>query len=264
MPTTAENAAIWDGRHDWSHGGEMWSERWGGSEAQWHGTLLPRIHRFLPAETILEIAPGYGRWTQYLRRYCDRLILVDLSAQCIEACRERFAGDSHITFFVNDGSSLAMIEDDSIDFVFSFDALVHVEAEVMAAYVDELSRKLKPNGAGFIHHSNAGRYERYFGAARRIQPRGLRHRLVSWRLIDHDEWRALTMTADRFAAACEAVGLECIAQELVNWNTRRLIDCLSTFTRSSSMWSRRARVLENPRFMAEARAVRHWAPLYTS
>ena len=39
----------------------------GRADAQWYGSLLPRIHRFLPTGQVLEIACGYGRWTQYLK-----------------------------------------------------------------------------------------------------------------------------------------------------------------------------------------------------
>ena len=119
-----------------------------------------RINRFVPTGTILEIAPGYGRWTQYLQGLCEQLVVVDLTENCIDHCRKRFADLDHITYHVNDGRSLAMIEDESIDFVFSFDSLVHVELDVLEAYLAQLGAKLRPGGAGFIHHSNAGSYRR--------------------------------------------------------------------------------------------------------
>ena len=77
---------------DWSTGGEEWSTWWGGTPALWYAAILPRIHAFVPAGTILEIAPGYGRITAYLKDLADRLILVDLADTCIDACRKRFAG----------------------------------------------------------------------------------------------------------------------------------------------------------------------------
>src|SRR5439155_24508233 len=46
-----------------------------------------------PAQ-ILEIAPGFGRWTHYLKDYCENLWIVDRSSECIEACRQRFATGS--------------------------------------------------------------------------------------------------------------------------------------------------------------------------
>src|SRR5438128_1034565 len=63
--------------YDWKERGEEWSAPWGGSAAQWSGTILPRIRECLPASTILEIAPGFGRWTHYLREHCERLHVVD-------------------------------------------------------------------------------------------------------------------------------------------------------------------------------------------
>src|SRR6266478_5857216 len=108
-------------KYDWKQAGEEWSEPWGASEAQWNGTIFPRIRDCVPTGTILEIAPGFGRWTHFLKDLCQQLVVVDLSTKCIEACQARFADCTHITYHVNDGKSLAMIADESIDFVFSFD-----------------------------------------------------------------------------------------------------------------------------------------------
>src|SRR5512143_2258054 len=124
MPTLALNKQHWDA-YAWPQGGDEWSAAWGGSEYVWYAVLLPRLLRFVPAGTILEIAPGYGRWTQYLKELCDRMILVDLAAQCIDACQRRFADSHHITYCVNDGLSLECVPPRSVDFVFSYDSLVH-------------------------------------------------------------------------------------------------------------------------------------------
>ncbi|MFN7926786.1 MAG: class I SAM-dependent methyltransferase [Blastocatellia bacterium] len=158
MPSIEHNQFLWNQHYDWSQAGEEWSAGWGDSKTQWEGSLLPRIKSFVPTGTILEIAPGFGRWTQFLKDLCDNLLVVDLSAKCLDACRARFATDTHIRYHLNDGKSLAMIPDASVDFVFSFDSLVHAEAEVLEAYVQQLARKLKPQGVGFIHHSNLGAY----------------------------------------------------------------------------------------------------------
>src|SRR5215467_10639155 len=101
MPSIADNLKVWDG-YDWFRHGEEWSSEWGGSDAQWHSSIFPRIHRFLPADTILEIGPGSGRWTQYLKDYCAHLIVVDLSPSCIEMCRARFQASPHVVCHVND------------------------------------------------------------------------------------------------------------------------------------------------------------------
>jgi ubiquinone/menaquinone biosynthesis C-methylase UbiE len=251
MPTIEENRRWWNERSDWSQKGEQWSLAWGGPEAQWYGTIFPRVHAFLPAGSILEIAPGYGRWTEMLKAHCNRLTIVDLADSCIESCKKRFLKDTHITYHVNDGKSLAMIPDASIDFVFSFDSLVHAEEDVIEIYLTQLARKLTPNGVGFIHHSNIGVY---------VDP-------TTGELPDflfNDHWRATSMTARRFKDFCSAAGLQCIAQELINWGTKvALIDCFSLFTGRDSAWARPNRLLINKSFMDEASYLRKVMLLYT-
>ena len=158
MPSTQENLSFWNREYDWSAHGDEWSGAWGGAHTQWHGSLFPRIRRHLPVHTILEIAPGFGRWTHFLAGLCERLIVVDLSSKCIEACRARFRDVTHIEYHVNDGRTLPMVAERSVDFVFSFDSLVHVDADVIESYLSELGRVLKPGGAGFIHHSNVAEF----------------------------------------------------------------------------------------------------------
>jgi SAM-dependent methyltransferase len=253
MADVEVNREVWRD-WDWSQGGEEWSASWGGTQALWFGTLLPRIHAFIPTGTILEIAPGFGRWTQFLKDGCERLVIVDLAENCIDHCRERFADVDHIEYHVNDGRSLEMVADESIDFVFSFDSLVHVEADVLEAYLGQLARKLRPDGVGFIHHSNIGDYRKLAALTRRT-PDAVRGPLVRRGvLLDLGAWRAESVTADRFAAQCDAAGLACVSQEKINWELgRHLTDTLSVFTRPGSRWHRERRVTRNPRFRSEAR-----------
>jgi 16S rRNA A1518/A1519 N6-dimethyltransferase RsmA/KsgA/DIM1 with predicted DNA glycosylase/AP lyase activity len=84
-----------------SQRGDEWSEAWGGVSYQWSVTLFSRIQGFVPAGRVLEIAPGYGRWTHYLRDLCDELVAVDIAETAVAHCRERFAGDRHLSFHVN-------------------------------------------------------------------------------------------------------------------------------------------------------------------
>src|SRR3954471_12346722 len=120
MPSVEENRATWDRAYEWPLAGDEWSAAWGDTDAQWRSTLLPRVQPFLPAETILEIAPGHGRWSQYLVRLCDHYVGVDLSEAAIESCRKRFAAAPHAQFHTNDGRSLDAVGDESIDLAFSF------------------------------------------------------------------------------------------------------------------------------------------------
>jgi len=262
MPTLEQNLQSWNRTYDWSTEGEEWSAAWGGSESQWFGTIFPRIHAFLPAHTILEIAPGFGRWTQYLRSHAEKLAVVDLSQACIQACQQRFDGDQRITYHVNDGRSLEMIPDRSVDFVFSFDSLVHAEADIIRGYVAQIARKLKPQGCGFIHHSNLGEYRWVHAAAERM-PGRVRQLLVRAGVLDQTHWRAASMTADLFRDYCEESALACVSQEVVHWGTKRLsIDCFSVFAPKGSHWERVNRLVRNQDFMREADSLRRLSGLY--
>jgi SAM-dependent methyltransferase len=256
MPTIEENLREWNREYHWCGDGDEWSRPWGTAEMQWHASILPRIHPFLPAGTILEIAPGHGRWTAYLKDLCEELIAVDASPSCVQVCRERFADCPNLSLHVNDGTSLAMVPDGEIDFAFSYDSLVHAEEDVMKAYVDQLAAKLKPDGVAFLHHSNLGRYRRYFGVMRRIP--------LLRRLFAKGRWRAMSMTAEKLERFAGAAGLQPIGQELINWRSNLLIDCFSTLTPKGSVWARPNRRLRNPRFMKEARLISRWSGLYGS
>ena len=253
MASTDHNIEVWNRTWDWSEGGEECSASWGGTPALWFGALLPRIHAFVPAGTILELGPGFGRWTQYLLGLCDRLVAVDLAERCIEHCRERFADVPHLECHVNDGRSLDMVEDGSIDFAFSFDSLVHADAEVIEAYLEQLARKLSPDGVGFFHHSNLGRYRRLNAVTHRTPDWARRRLIPRGALIDIYAWRAEDVTARRFADACRSAGLACVSQEEITWqHGPHLLDTLSTFTRRGSRWERPLRVVRNRHFHVEA------------
>jgi SAM-dependent methyltransferase len=253
MAEIDQNRDVWQS-WDWSQQGDEWSTWWGGTEAMWFGALLPRIHSFVPTGTILEIGPGYGRWTQYLKDLCERLVVVDLTESCIAHCQERFAECTHIDYHLNDGRSLKMIEDESIDFVFSFDSLVHVEADAIGAYLAQFATKLRPGGAGFLHHSNIRDYRLLTRLARRVPRRHLRPLVSRGLVIDLPAWRAESMSAGIFAAQCQRTGLSCVSQEKINWeHGPYLIDALSVIARGGSFNGQTPAVVRNRLFRREAR-----------
>jgi hypothetical protein len=67
----------------------------------------------------------------------------------VERCREVFGDFPRACFESNDGLSLAVAPDDTFDFVFSFDSLVHVEVDGLEAYVSQILRKLRRGGASY-------------------------------------------------------------------------------------------------------------------
>jgi len=152
MPSLEWNNFTWEKDYHWNDEGEEWSQPWGNSQWQWQYSIFPRISSFLPAERILEIAPGFGRWTKYLQHYCKAMIAIDASTKCIDHCTDKFKDASHLQLFTNDGKSLDVVEDCSVDFVFSFDSLVHADVSVIQEYMKQLKNKIRQDGVIFLHH----------------------------------------------------------------------------------------------------------------
>jgi len=275
MASIFENLEFWNS-FDWPLHGEEWSKPFGNSETLWWFLIMPRIHRWLPTKTILEIGVGHGRWAQFLIRNCEQLIAVDLSPACIKYCRQTFPNNERLRFFVNDGKTLPEVPDRSVDFIFSFDSLLHTEADAMESYLIEFQRVLKPGGLGFIHHSNLGQYPARFAiydTIRRLTPSkwwqpgarrvSLPHRVLQLMLsLNTAAWRAPSMSAKLFAQMTHGAGLNLVAQETINWGYGRcMIDCLSTI-RNGTTQTGVAPARANRSFGRSPSAFRQLAELY--
>lgn len=251
MPTEVQNLNKWSSDYNWSQLGDEWSEAWGGTDNLFWWMLYPRTRKFLNVERILEIAPGHGRITQFLKDSCKELIIVDISQNCINSCKQRFKTSENIIYYVNDGKSLDMINEESIDFVFSFDSLVHCEKNVIKNYLYQLSKKLSTNGKGFIHHSNLGNFFNFGERLIRLFPPD----------IVNNHWRAKSMTAKLFRSYCNDVNLNCYSQELINWGGKYLIDCFSVFEKTNSLKTKNT-LIKNTEFMNEANYIKNISQLY--
>jgi SAM-dependent methyltransferase len=146
-----EEQQLWNEAHMWTEGGHEWSGPFGTTENLWNKEIFDTIKEFR-GKKILEIAPGFGRITQFLSVLASELIVIDLNPLCIQKTKEKM-GHHVLAYLVNDGKSLKGVRDNSQDLVFSFDSFVHMHANVSEEYVKEIYRVLKPGGHAFIHHS---------------------------------------------------------------------------------------------------------------
>ncbi len=131
------------------------------------------------------------------------------------------------------------------------------------------SAVLKPDGVGFIHHSNYGTYQRSAHALAPLQsafdrlPSPARAGLLRSGAYRGAHWRAPSVTAGGFVELCQRAGLHCVGQELVNWEGGvLLLDAMSVVTRPGSCWDRPNRVVKNRLFRMEARAIRRSAQVF--
>lgn len=231
MPNLHWNKGTWDGSYDWSKAGDEWSASWGTSEAMWFATIMPRIAFALTASMVLEIAPGHGRCTNMLLRFTRGYRGIDLSEQCVQFCRQRFAAYPEAEFFVNDGKSLDAVAGRTFDLIFSYDSLVHADMDAIEPYVPQIIQLLKPGGAAFIHHSNLA-----------ASP-GVEHGL-----------RSTEVSAERVAALIERSGGKVLIQEVWGGNAKADSDCFSTFCKAGDHAGFERRSLIN-RLMGQEAAV---------
>jgi ubiquinone/menaquinone biosynthesis C-methylase UbiE len=120
---------------------------------QWSAIVAPLLSE-IGYHTVVDIAAGRGRNSAKLAEHAQRIICVDINPDNIRYLKERFRNDARFSFILDDGATLADIDDESVDLAYSFDSMVHFDLLVIAAYLEECMRVLRPGGHAFIHHSN--------------------------------------------------------------------------------------------------------------
>lgn len=216
--TIEANRELW-AIHEWHADGDEWDGQarvLGVPYAEWKKALVDEfIVPYVAADmTVLEIAAGRGRWSELLLPRCRKLILVDLSPECVEYCRKKFQSWPNIDYIVTDGQSLPGARDNNVNFVWSFDSFVHMEPEHIASYMREMARVLVPGGRACIHHAGRANAWLWLGGVR-SHAKWLRrlYALLSMGVIkDDDGWRS-NMSGELFRRLAEDAGLKVVAQQ---------------------------------------------------
>jgi hypothetical protein len=143
-----------------------------------------------------------------------------------------------------------MVTDQSVDFAFSVDSLIHADDTVLRAYLQELSRVLTRNGVAFLHHSNLGQYSTILDTTKKL---GIQDFLMRHGILEKNiGWRDQTVDASRVEWFAQEFGMLCISQETINWLTKRTLnDCFSVITRKDSALARKNQILQNHLFDVE-------------
>ncbi|MFI6965687.1 class I SAM-dependent methyltransferase [Streptomyces sp. NPDC050255] len=114
--------------------------------AHLHDEVLPlAVERADLGKTLLEVGPGPGAATAWLRTKVDRLVAVEIEAEAASLLADRFAGTN---VEVRQGSGTALeFADDSFDSAASFTMLHHVPTPALQnRLLAEVLRVLRPGG----------------------------------------------------------------------------------------------------------------------
>ena len=164
-PTISQGWDQWARRHSRTNPGRPLGDEW--NEPDKIGVSVPaddivsHLDReiFGPflgrQETILEIGPGGGRFTDILLPRCSQLIAVDTSKAMLKLLQDRYAQTDKMRYVLSDGSSLGSdIADGTVNAVFAYDVFVHLQHWDIFNYLLEIRRVLVPGGKAIIHHAN--------------------------------------------------------------------------------------------------------------
>ncbi|MGA0599051.1 class I SAM-dependent methyltransferase [Enterovirga sp. CN4-39] len=179
----------------------------GHMDAQWAWLLTTFFdeHRF-DLSNAVDFAAGFGRNTlKLLNAGAGQVTAVDVNPDCIAALKTKLPSD-RVVVVQNSGADLSALESGTYTFLYSFDAMVHFDLEIVIAYLPEFARVLRSGGCALIHHSN---YSGNPGGDFRENP----------------HWRNF-MTAGIFKHVAVRSGFEVVEQRIFAWGEPD-IDCIT-------------------------------------
>lgn len=126
-----------------------------------HVIYLACIRPWITSRThVLEIGCGRGAWT--------RLFLGSEQVTCVDALSAEHnafyayvGGADNVHYHQVQDFELSMVPDDSIDYVFSYDALCHVSFAGIDAYARSLHRVMKQGAHGFLMVADYRKYNAF-------------------------------------------------------------------------------------------------------
>jgi ubiquinone/menaquinone biosynthesis C-methylase UbiE len=189
-------------------------------ERFWHESSLFRpLFDKLILNDILELACGHGRHSEFILRNLsfNTITLMDINESNILFCKQRFSGNDRFRFVVNSGSGFDDLDNESVDSIFCYDAMVHFEYDDVFSYIKDAFRILRPGGRALFHHSNNSRY-----------PGNLYSQNPHWRNF---------MSANFFSHVAMRSGLIVLAQNVIDWSAdedSKHLDCVTLLEKLSN------------------------------
>lgn len=173
------------------------------------------IHGNLGQQTVLEIGPGRGAWTKKIIAEKPRHIY------CLDALSAdhngfwRRAGEEFkplVDYYQVSDFECAQLPNESIDFLFSFDAFCHISLTGVRQYLKNLFQKLKPGAEAYVMFADALKYVRHSGWNGWVQP-GDGIDVESYDGAARAE-RWYWIGIDRFCQLLKCVGYEVLARDI--------------------------------------------------
>ncbi|ARN81095.1 class I SAM-dependent methyltransferase [Methylocystis bryophila] len=185
-------------------------------DAHWSSIILPILSTYpIDLSETIDFACGRGRNARKLKEVgAGNITLVDVNAENIAYCDQNLVPLGGYAVFLNNGYDLHPLPSEAYTFVYSFDAMVHFDLEIVLSYIAEFARVLRPGGFAFVHHSN------FTG-----NPGGSFQQNPHWRNF---------MSAPIFKHVAVHDGFDVLRQETFAWGGAADIDCITVMKRMAT------------------------------
>lgn len=183
-------------------------------DEQWRSIIAPFFERHLFDLTrTVDFAAGFGRNTRkLLSSGASEVLAVDVNPDCIQRLESEFRSDNVKVILVS-GYDLKPIASEHATFLYTFDAMVHFDIEIVIDYFYEFSRILEVGGKALIHHSN---YDARPGEDFR----------------DNPHWRNF-MSSDIARHIAARAGFDILEQRIFAWGDATDSDCITVLRKSA-------------------------------
>jgi 2-polyprenyl-3-methyl-5-hydroxy-6-metoxy-1,4-benzoquinol methylase len=138
-------------------GAETLGEEWGGPAFADYIVETLVAAELGPDRDVLELGCGGGKFSKRLAPRCRSLLVTDISLAMVEHAKEELASaglSGNAEFRVLSGTDFNGVEDASLDFVFSYDVMLHLQPQNVFSYLVDARRILRDNGVFMLHQIN--------------------------------------------------------------------------------------------------------------
>jgi len=181
----------------------------------WWDNRLPFRSFFdrLELDFVIELSCGYGRHAEYSAKLCKTLVLMDVIERNLKVCKVRLAERfSNLLYIRNNGFDFQPIGNGSVSAIYCYDSMVHFSANLVASYLIDTVRVLRPGGRALYHHSNySGPQLQHFGQHPHARQR---------------------MTQQEFIMLAREQGLKIVESLVIPWGTDEALDCITLVERT--------------------------------
>jgi SAM-dependent methyltransferase len=152
--TWSRYAREWDDRPDLNLGVKTLGEEWGGAEFAERIVTDIAAPYLGSAVDVLEVGCGGGKFSAHLRPRSRHLTCADISADMLARTKAHVGEGEDVSYLQLNGRDFAGVPDASVDLIYSYDVLLHLQPQNVFSYLRDARRILRPGGIFMVHAIN--------------------------------------------------------------------------------------------------------------